>query len=384
MSSAQDQKLPLDPLPGRWWERIPPWGAPLVALVVLGGVTLAIEFLRTGHTAFITPENLSNIAHNMSFVGIVAIGMTLVIALGGIDLSVGSLVALSGGLGLWVTNLVMQAAQNLSGAADNAQIGLAPDVSSVHLWLSRAVVALGLSGHEGWALALGALVAMLTGAAAGWLQGLIITRGRVAAFIVTLGGFAAFRSLVVALADGGTITSTSPLFNTLGQWGLTVPLLHGHAFHLYLSTLVFILTALVGYVLLNRMRFGRYLVAIGCNERSARYSAIPVNRIKILAYTFIGLLSGLAGLLVASYMISVTASQTGSFYELDAIAAVVIGGTRLTGGRGTIVGTVLGVLLLGVISNMLNMLDVSNYLQGLVKGIIIVAAALLQRRSEAN
>jgi len=132
-------------------------------------------------------------------------------------------------------------------------------------------------------------------------------------------------------------------------------------------------------VLLNWMRFGRYIFAIGANEQAARYSGVDVERIKILAYVLVGALTGISALLLASHTNSVSSSSTGQLYELDVIAAVVVGGTRMTGGWGTIFGTVVGVMILGVIGNMLNFLDVSIYLQGLVKGGIIIAAAFVQQ-----
>jgi ribose transport system permease protein len=138
------------------------------------------------------------------------------------------------------------------------------------------------------------------------------------------------------------------------------------------------LAALFG-ILLNRTRYGRYVIAIGCSERAARYSAIDVRQIKLITYTLAGLLCGVAALALASRNGSIASSSTGTLFELDAIAAVVIGGTRMQGGSGTILGTLIGVAILGVIGSMLNFLDVSPYLQGLVKGLIIVAAVLLQR-----
>jgi len=137
--------------------------------------------------------------------------------------------------------------------------------------------------------------------------------------------------------------------------------------------------AFVAWVVLNRSRLGRYIVAIGSNERSAVYSAIQVARVKILTYAILGFCTGVAALLAASRLASVSSSSSGTLYELDVIASVVIGGTRMRGGSGTIVGTVIGVLILGVIQNMLNLLQVSVYLQGLVKGVIIICAVLLQR-----
>jgi len=143
--------------------------------------------------------------------------------------------------------------------------------------------------------------------------------------------------------------------------------------------IAFFALAVIMAILLNRTRYGRYVVALGSNERAAKYSAINVDRIKIITYTLTGALTGIAAFLVASNLNSVPSSTAGNLYELDVIAAVVIGGTRMQGGAGSIFGTVVGVLILGVISNMLSFLNVSPYLQGLVKGVIIVAAIFVQQ-----
>jgi ribose transport system permease protein len=187
----------------------------------------------------------------------------------------------------------------------------------------------------------------------------------------------------MAMIDGGTFDSSSPdLFHRIAGDGIAVPGLHigiDRPLIVPYSVIIFFVLAGVMAVLLNKMRFGRYIYAIGSNERAARYSGVNVERVKMLAYVLIGALTGISALLVASHTNSVSSSSTGQLYELDVIAAVVVGGTRMTGGAGTILGTVIGVLILGVIGNMLNFLDVSIYLQGLIKGGIIVAAAFVQQ-----
>ncbi|MGD0542679.1 MAG: ABC transporter permease, partial [Tepidisphaeraceae bacterium] len=221
------------------------------------------------------------------------------------------------------------------------------------------------------------------GVAAGILNGLLIVRARIAPFIATLGGLAAYRSLAMAMIDGGTFDSKSPgLFHRIAGGGIAVPGVHvgvDRPLIVPYPVLIFFLLAAAMAVLLNKMRFGRYVLAIGSNERAARYSGVNVERVKILAYILIGALTGISALLVASHTNSISSSSSGQLYELDVIAAVVVGGTRMTGGAGTIFGTVIGVLILGVIGNMLNFLDVSIYLQGLIKGGIIVAAAFVQQ-----
>jgi ribose transport system permease protein len=148
--------------------------------------------------------------------------------------------------------------------------------------------------------------------------------------------------------------------------------------------ITFVVVAIIAAYLLNKTRFGRYVIAIGSNERAAVYSAVHVDRIKIWTYALMGACCGIAALLLSSRFTAVSPAQSGMFYELDAIAAVVIGGTRLSGGAGRISGTIVGVLMLGVINNMLGILNVNDSVQGMVKGSIIIAAALLQQVGRKN
>lgn len=372
---------------------LPTWFAPLIALAVLIVFTVAFEFFTKGESNFLKAQNLFNISRQISFIGIIAIGMTFVIILGGIDLSVGSLVAFVGGIGVLTLNSVITAENVLSAhaAAEAAREagGFVPlsAPGSVEAFFARVWSSIGLDGNELMAVLIAMAVMLAAGALAGVLNGLLIAKGKLAPFIATLGGLAAFRSLAQAMADGGEYRSASPeMFGAVGQGGIaipgtdiapnvpeTIPLLFPW------PVVVFIVVVLIGYLLLNWTRYGRAVYAIGSNELAARYSAIRVERIKIITYTLIGFTCGIAGLLLSSRMNSVSSSGTGLLYELDVIAAVVIGGTRMRGGSGTIFGTVIGVLILGVISNMLNLLQVSPYLQGLVKGSIIIIAVLAQR-----
>jgi len=332
--------------------RWPVWTVPAAALVVLVAFTIVYEIATKGESILIKPENLLNILRQVSFVGIIAMGMTLVITLGGIDLSVGSLVAFLGGVGILLLNAL----------------------------LSR--------GTAEWMAVLAAFAGIIAGGGiAGVINGVLISKGRLAPFIATLGGLAAYRSLAMALVAGGEYRSEGTgLFGAVGAGGIPipgtniapnapapVPLL------LPWPVLIFAVVAAVTWMILNWTRLGRYIVAVGSNERSAIYSAIDVDRVKILTYLILGFCTGIAAMLVASRLASISSSSSGTLYELDVIAAVVIGGTRMRGGAGTIVGTVIGVLILGVIQNMLNLLQVSVYLQGLVKGLVIVGAVLLQR-----
>jgi ribose transport system permease protein len=301
---------------------------------------------------FLQPENLRNLVNQNVPVGIIAIGMTLVIVTGGIDLSVGSLAALAAALGLTTLNRVV-------GGGGSEEAGT---------WAAAAVC-------------------LTAGFALGAWNGFLVAWGRVAPFIATLVGLVAFRSLTLALAEGGEIRSLSAdVFPALGRGGIPIPFVRvagDQPLILTWGILAFILVALLGGLLLNWTRFGRYATAVGANERAARYSAVHVPATKFWVYAVTGLFTGLAALILASRFNSVASSSMGLYYELDAIAAVVIGGTTLRGGYARIWGTVVGVLLLGIITNMLVIAGVSVYWQGVVKGAIILAAVLIQRGARA-
>lgn len=319
--------------------------------VVVAFVILFIVSAMWKPDIFLKPENLRNLLNQNAPVGIVAVGMTLVIIAGGIDLSVGSLMVLAAALGLWTLN------KQIGGGAS-----------------------------EGAAVAMAALVSVASGTALGALNGFMVVAGRVAPFIATLVGLVAYRSLCVALAEGGEIRSASAnVFPSLGSGGIPLPFIsvgNNQPLVITWAILLFILSALVAGFLLNWTRFGRYAIAVGANEKAAKYSAVATGRTKFLTYTFLGMLTGFAALTLATRMNSVASSTVGQFYELDAIAAVVIGGTSLRGGSGRIWGTVVGVLLLGIITNMLVVAGVSAYWQGVVKGAIILIAVLMQRGRE--
>jgi ribose transport system permease protein len=330
---------------------VPGWTGALIALVVLFAYSAITE------PAFIKPVNLINILNQNSTVGIVAVGMTLVIILGGIDLSVGALVALAGGVGVLMLNYLYQPPTT------------ADTVSSTEL---PAVLA-----------AIGVTLGIAT--LAGLLNGAIIAKGRVAPFIATLAALVAFRSAATWIANGGQFFSEgSTLFADIGE-GFAIPGTNISRVKTRVQPMIFPwsvvlwgIVVLVGLILLNRTRLGRYIIAVGSNEKAARYSAIPVDRIKIYTYTLLGLITGLAALMEAAKYRSVNSANAGLLLELDVIAAVVVGGTRMSGGVGSILGTVIGVLLIGVIKNALVMKGVTSYAHGLVMGAIILLAVLTQ------
>ena len=285
---------------------------------------------------FTRPGNLVNILSQVSYTGMISLGMALVIITGGIDLSVGSLVAFDSLVGVMVMNYVL---------------------GSIH--------------NELVAIATGIVAALVLGAVTGLVNGMTITRGRIAPFIVTLGTMAIFRSLALFTGNAGEIQSQS---NFYGEFGLATVL------WLPVPVWVMLFLAFVLDIVLNRTRYGRYLCAVGSNTRVAVFSAINVDRVKVIAYTITGVLVAISSILLSSRFNAVSTSNTGMGYELDAIAAVIVGGTPFTGGRGTIWGTIIGAIILGIINNMLNLLGVSAYLQGTVKGLVIIGAVYIQRQ----
>lgn len=318
-----------------WWRLLQQFG-PLIALIAL------VTFTSIVSDRFLTWENIFNILRQNSALGILALGMTFVIILGGIDLSVGAALALSGSIGIVVVNAIAKA----------------PSIT------------------------VACITALLVGILVGLFNGLLIAYGRAVAFIITLGTMAIMRSLCMTPVDAAEYRSAVPQFRTIGAGGLPIPFIEirpGTPLQIGYPVLVFFALILLTWILHRKTRYGRYVVAIGCNERAAVYSAINVNLIKVATYSLMGLLAGVAGLLQASRLNSVSSSSTGMLSELDAIAAVAVGGTSMRGGSGTIWGTVVGVLLLGVTGNMLNMLNINPYLHGAVKGAILIGAVLLQR-----
>lgn len=317
-----------------------PWGsyfdirtlAPLLGLVAL---VIVGAFLSP---AFLSPNNIFNVLTRSAFIGIIAIGATFVIIAGGIDLSVGSMAAFISGVMIIVMN-----------------------------------TALGTLG-VGWnTVLIGIGASLLLGLFAGSINGLAITRGRIEAFIVTLGTLGIFRSLVTYLANGGTISLD------LGLRGVYRPVYYGNFLGIPYPIWVFAVVAIIASIILHRTRFGRYCFAIGSNENVARYSAIPVDQIKTWTYVLAGLCVSIATIIYVPRLGSASAS-TGILWELEAIAAVIIGGTALKGGSGHIWGTVVGAVLLSTIGNVLNLTDIiSEYLNGAVQGLIIIFAVLMQK-----
>jgi ribose transport system permease protein len=312
-----------------------------VNLHVLGPVLALVALVVAGaliNPNFLSYANVTNVLARSAFIGIIAVGMTFVITAGGLDLSVGSMAAFIAGLMILVMNL------------------LVPSMGA-----GASVILVGMA------------VALVAGLLAGLLNGFLITNMRIEAFIVTLGTMGIYRSLVTWIADGGTLSLDFALREA------TQPIYFGGLLGVSWPILVFLLVAILGEVAMRRTAFGRYCAAIGSNDQVARYSSVNVNRVRLLTYVALGLLVGVATILYVPRLGSAS-SSTGVLWELEAIAAVIIGGTMLKGGFGRVWGTVVGVLILGLIGNILNLTDwVSPYLNGAIQGVIIVLAVILQR-----
>ena len=315
-------------------------------LQVLGPILALILLIVIGtllNPDFLAPRNITNVLSRSAFIGIIAVGMTFVITAGGLDLSVGSMTAFISGLMIMLMNALIPA-----------------------LGTSWGVILIGMGAG------------LVFGVIAGLVNGILITRLGIEAFIVTLGSMVIFRSLVTFLADGGTLSLNFALS------GLYEPVYYGGLFGLRWPIFVFALIAILGEIAMRHTAYGRHCTAIGSNEQVARYSAVHVARVRTMTFVVLGFLVGVASVLYVPRLGSAS-NTTGLLWELETIASVIIGGTLLSGGFGRVWGTVVGVLILSLIDNILNLTDlVSPYLNGAIQGVIIILAVVLQRARKTS
>ena len=298
----------------------------LTTLIALIGLMMVITFINPN---FLTANNLLNLLLQVTANGFIAFGMTFVILTGGIDLSVGSILALSSAL-------------------------------------TAGLIAAGIP------VPFAILLAVCMGGIFGMLNGLLVAYGKLAPFIVTLASMTIFRGVTLVFTNGNPLTqglSDSFLFQFLGQ-GYVV----GIPFPVILMFLVFIIL----YVVLHKTAFGKSVYALGGNEKAAYISGVKLSKVKIIIYTISGIMASISGLIITSRLSSAQPTA-GTSYEMDAIAAVVLGGTSLSGGKGRILGTLIGALIIGVLNNGLNIIGVSAFWQQVVKGVVILIAVLLDR-----
>ena len=305
--------------------------APLAALLLLVVIGTLLN------PRFVAFDNLANVVTRSSLIAVIGIGATFVVAAGGLDLSVGAMSAFLG-------------ADAILAANDVAPHGL------------------------GLALLAGGATALAGGALCGLANGLVITLGKLDAFIVTLGSMGIFRALVTYLAQGGAVSLAPDAMQDLVR-----PAYFGTVGGVPVPVLVFLCLGAIGWVALNRTPFGRHCVAIGANEEVARYASVAIGRVRTATYVIQGACVGVASILYVPRLSSVTPTS-GLLWELEAITAVVIGGTPLRGGSGRIWGTVVGALVLETVANIMVLSNiVSEYLIGAVQGAIIIVAMLVQR-----
>ncbi len=305
---------------GTLWQTL----GPLASLLVL----CALIWLK--EPVFLTHQNLLNVLRQASLTAILGTGMTFVILTGGVDLSVGSIVAVAsvaGGLLMW---------------------------------------------QYDWSMWPAVLVMVLVGGVCGLFNGLVVTLGRIPPFIVTLGTMQIFRGAALQLTSGKPIFDLTKMQPNFDIWGTR------DLFHIPSPVILTGVVFLVGFLILRYTRLGLYTYAIGGNEQATRFSGVPINRYKLGVYVLMGLAAGVAGVMWSSRLNS-TQPTVATGEELNAIAAVVIGGTSLFGGEGTIVGTLIGALLMAVIRNGLTLMHVSAFYQQIVIGSVVILAVLIDR-----
>mgnify|MGYP000709897222 CR=1 FL=1 len=293
------------------------------------GLLVLVIVLSFASEYFLTVNNLLNVLRQVSIIGIVAYGMTFVILSGGIDLSVGSVLALSSAITAGV-------------------------MSSTH------------------SIALAILAGLVTGALLGTFTGVLVSKAKMPAFIVTLAMMSIGRGLTLIYTGGRPISEGfTDLFNYIGG---------GYVGPIPFPVILLLVLLGIGYLVLNNTPYGRYVYALGGNEDATRLSGINTDKIKMTVYTISGIMAAVSGIVLASRLGSAQ-PQAGLGYELDAIATVVLGGTSLAGGSGGIVGTLMGALIIGVLNNGMTLLGVSSFFQQVVKGLVILLAVYIDRRT---
>lgn len=319
-------------------------GMALVVMVILQTLALGFNFNSFGGWSSTWLSNWINILRNNAGIGIISLGMTFVIISGGIDLAVGStLVA----IGAVVMVLI-----------DGGNHGV--------------LASMGITGVPAYLIAI--VVGIVFGAILGQITGILVTKGKLAPFIATLGTMKICRSVTQQFMQGST-PSVPKGFLQIASFEIGGQLL--------MPIFYWIILAVLLYIVSMRTTFGRHVIAIGSNERAAKLSGINVNKVKRRVYALMGLLVALSAILQISRIGSMDYANAGSGYEMDAIAATIVGGTSMSGGKGSILGTVLGMLIIAVMNNLLNLMGVPPFLREACKGVIVIGAVLLQKK-ESN
>ena len=311
---------------------------PIIFLILL------ILIFSSLHPRFLHPLNIFNVMRQISITGLIALGMTFVIIVRGIDLSVGSLIALCGLVGAVIAK---------GGLVERFSVGL--DTELANPWY--------------WALAGSVLIGLL----AGTLNGVCITKLKVPAFVVTLGGLSAYRGTALIVSDGGPISGFNEAYRWIGQgkiWMVPIPVI------------IFLVFIVLCHIVLKYTVYGRYIYSVGGNPEAARLSGINIDLIITSTYIITGFFVGLSAFILSARLNS-SEAVAGMGYELNVIAIVVVGGTSLFGGMGSILGTIIGAMLFGVLQNGLVLLNVSSYIQQIIIGIILVLAVTFDKFSKS-
>jgi len=294
------------------------------------GLLILVIVLSFMSPYFLTIPNILNIIRQVSIIAIVSFGMTMVILTGGIDLSVGSMLAFAG------------------------------------------AVSAGMMVNSGFNVFLAILIGLAAGTALGFFNGLAVAKAKLPAFIVTLAMMTVARGFTLIYTDGRPISGFNETFRFFGA---------GYLGRIPIPVVIMFMFLIVIYVLLKKTPLGRYIYAIGGNETATKLSGINTDKIKIAVYALNGFLAAVSGIILTSRLNSAQ-PMAGEGYELDAIAAVVLGGTSLSGGSGTVIGTIVGALIIAVLNNGLNLLNVSSFYQLVAKGAVILLAVFLDRKSQ--
>ena len=302
-------------------------------IIIFLGITLVVGIITSGK--FTTWNNMTTIFRNASTVSIIALGMTFVIICGGIDLSSGSVLSTAG----------------------------------------TVLIFMQMTGR--YPLIVSMIACIAVGVGFGLANGLIVTKFKMPPFIVTLATGIIARSITTYVCGGSTITGDKEdaVFRNIGTANIRTV---AGTIILPVPFIMMLVAAVVLTIVLTKTKFGTYTFSVGCNENAAKYSGIKVDRMKIYTYMIVGACAGLGAIIEMSRMVAVSSTASGLNYEFDAITAALLGGTSLAGGRGTIYGTVFGAILLFFVSNIMIQLNISTYLTGTVKGLIILGAVLLQ------
>lgn len=318
-------------------------GLVLILMIVVQTAIMIYNFGEgsVGELLLSLLTNWLNILRNNAPVGIIALGMTFVIISGGIDLSVGSTLVAVGAMVMMVV--------------DGSATGL--------------LAGMGITGVPAYIIAIA--VGLVFGALLGWLNGVLIAHGKLPPFIATLGTMQIFRSVTQHLTQ-----HANP---SVPKGFLQIANLKIGSFYI-MPILYWLAIAAVLYVVSKRTTFGRHVFAVGSNIRTARLSGINVNKVKRRIYMLTGMLVAIAAIIQVSRIGSMDYASAGSGYEMDAIAAVIVGGTSMSGGKGSVVGTVLGMLIIGVMNNLLTLFGVPPFLREACKGVIVIVAVLLQKK----